>query len=88
MRIKEGFVMREMAGGFVAVPVEGESREFQGMVQLNETGAFLWKELEQECRMETLVDALMNTYEVSRKQAEMDARKTVEMLKKAGILRE
>ena len=43
MKIREGFILREVAGVFAAVPVEGESRQFHGMIQLNETGAFLWK---------------------------------------------
>ena len=40
MKIREGFILREVAGVFAAVPVEGESRQFHGMIQLNETGAF------------------------------------------------
>ena len=46
MKIREGFILREVAGVFAAVPVEGESRQFHGMIQLNETGAFLWRNLE------------------------------------------
>ena len=35
MKIREGFILREVAGVFAAVPVEGESRQFHGMIQLN-----------------------------------------------------
>ena len=49
MKIREGFILREVAGVFAAVPVEGESRQFHGMIQMNETGAFMWRNLGKEC---------------------------------------
>ena len=46
MRIKNGFFMREVAGKYVVVPVGAQTNEFKGMIQMNQTGAFLWKALE------------------------------------------
>jgi tRNA U34 5-carboxymethylaminomethyl modifying GTPase MnmE/TrmE len=45
MKIKQGFVVREVAGKSVAVATGALSREFHGMVTLNGTGKFLFEEL-------------------------------------------
>ena len=86
MRIKEGFILREMGETFAAVPVEGESKQFYGMIQLNETGAFLWRNMEKECSEDQLVAALMETYDVDETQAKKDVSAVVEKFRKAGIL--
>lgn len=86
MRIKEGFILREMGETFVAVPVEGESKQFYGMIQLNETGAFLWRNMEKECSEDQLAEALMETYDVDETQAKKDVSAVVEKFRKAGIL--
>ena len=42
MKIKNGFVLRVVGGESVVVPVGEMSKKFHGMINLNETGAFLW----------------------------------------------
>ena len=46
MKIRAGFMMREVAGKFVAVPVGAGVGDFKGMLQTNKIGAFLWKLLQ------------------------------------------
>ena len=43
MKIKEGFVIRKVAGKFVVVATGKASREFHGMIKLNETGKTIWE---------------------------------------------
>ena len=42
MQIKPGFAMRKIAGSNIVVPVGAASSDFNGMITLNDTGAFLW----------------------------------------------
>ena len=42
MKIKSGFVLEEVGGEFLAVAVGELADSFNGMVRLNNTGAFLW----------------------------------------------
>ena len=42
MKIKDGFVLEEVGGDFLAVAVGDRATEFSAMVRLNGTGAFLW----------------------------------------------
>ena len=68
MKIKEGFVLREIAGQYVAVPV-GRDINLDMMITLNETGHMLWQRLEQEAEFGDLVDALMKEYGIDRNTA-------------------
>ena len=62
MKIKEGFVLRNVADSVVVVPVSGSNVDFNGMITLNATGGFLWKQLETDKTREQLVEALMGEY--------------------------
>ena len=46
MHISENYILREIMGEYIVVPTGEEAMKFQGLVTLNETGAFLWKELQ------------------------------------------
>ena len=46
MKIKDGFILREVAGSFVVVAVGKRAGEFNGVINLNQTSAFMWRMLE------------------------------------------
>lgn len=72
MKLKENFLVREIAGQHVVIPVG--DMDLNAMITLNETGAFLWKLLESETNEAVLVAALLAEYDVD----EATARKAVE----------
>ena len=80
MKIKEGFMLREVAGSYVVVAVGARSEEFNGMVNLNSTGAFLWKSLEKGADRKGLIQALLNEYEVSEEQATKDVERFLDIV--------
>ena len=64
MKIKDTFVVRNVAGENLVIPLSGSSLSFNSTVTLNETGRFLWDLLQQETDFDTLVAALLNEYDV------------------------
>lgn len=86
MKIKKDFVLRQVAGNWVVLPLAAETVNFSGMLSLNDAGAFLWRVLEQESSVDTLVDALTSEYNVSGEQARADAEEFVEKLVQAGCV--
>lgn len=86
MKIKNGLSLYEVAGSYVVVPTEDETLDFNGMVTLNETGAFLWKRLEQECGREQLVQALLDEYDVSQEQAQRSVERFVAEIEGNGFV--
>ena len=84
MKIKDGFILREVAGDTIAMP--GGDLELNGMITLNETGAFLWKLLETETTEEELTDAIMKQYGVDEETAKSAVHNFVEKLKEHEFL--
>ena len=85
MKIKNGFVVRSVGGENVVVPVGEMSKKFHGMINLNETGAFLWKFYTQERSVEEGVSALCGEYEVEREIAQADVERFVQTIIQNGF---
>lgn len=86
MKIKDGFLLREIAGGTVVVPVGKMSVDFNGMITLNETGAFLWQQLENDISEEELLQRLLAEYDISEDIAKADINAFIAKLKDAGLI--
>lgn len=85
MKLKEGFVIREIAGQTVAVPTMGDL-DLDMMITLNGTGAFLWQQLQKETSEEQLVAALLAEYNVDESTARKSVAVFVEKLKGNGFI--
>lgn len=85
-KLKSGFIIREIGGNTMAVPVGTQTSEIHGMIALSESGALLWKELENGADIPTLVKVLTDNYEIDDATATADAEKFVANLKEQGAL--
>ena len=86
MKIKEGFVVREIAGQSVVIAVGNASKVFNGIIKLNETGKMIWTSLSEGKDKEATVEAILAEYDVDRETVEADYDKFVNTLLGAGIL--
>lgn len=86
MKIKEDFILRKVADSYVVVPVNNMSLDFNGIINLNETGAFLFRLLQIGADREELLSKLLDEYEVTPQKAEKDIDLFIEKVKDADIL--
>lgn len=86
MKLKKDYVLRQIAGTWVVLPLAAAAVNFNGMLKLNDSGAMLWKILEQDIDKNTLVDALTAEYAVSRQQAEADVEDFLRRLIQVGCI--
>ena len=86
MKIKQGYVLRQVADLWVVLPLAEETVNFNGMIKLNDCGALLWNNLECGCDVEHLVNAILAEYRISREQAQADVLEFLENLSKVGCL--
>ncbi len=86
MKIKSGYLLRNVAAVHIIVPVGERVIDFKGLMTLNETGAFLWRLLQQETDEDALVRALMEQYEVDQATARADVAEFVDSVREAGAL--
>ena len=63
LRLKEGFLLRRTGEEYIAVAFGEAGDSFNGMIRLNETGAFFWRELETGSTPERLVEKTLERYE-------------------------
>lgn len=85
MKLKENFVLRQVAGTWVVMPVGAATLDFNGMLTLNETGALLWQAIQQGTDP---VEALTAEYDVACDQAAADVEEFIGKLRAAGCLEE
>lgn len=86
MKIEKEFILREIAGDYVIVPVGEAAVQFNGMITVNETGAVLWRCLQEETDTDRMVEALTEEYDVDEETARQDVEEFTAMLKENGIL--
>lgn len=87
MKIKEGFIIREVAGSYIVVAVGNAVKEFNGIINLNETGAFLWKALEKGATEEELLKAMLEEYDVDEETARSDINAFIQKLQEAKLVK-
>lgn len=88
MLLKKGFMLKKILDDYIVVPTGDNMVDFAVAVSLNETGAFLWEQLESEKTFEELVKALSDEYGVSPDDVAGDVGEFVELLKKHNFLAE
>lgn len=86
MKIKNDFIIKEIAGSTVVIPVGNRVADFNGMLKLNETGVFLFNLLKNDTTIEVLVNSLVEEYDVTKDKANADVTAFVIKLKEADII--
>ncbi len=85
MRIKEGYIVREVAGKTVVLPT-GNELDLTKMITLNDTGKFLWELLQQDVDEATLVAEILKEYNVDEATAAAGVSRFVNKLQDNGLL--
>lgn len=88
MKTKKGFMLRSVGGRHVVVAIGKASEEFNGLITLNETGAFLWKQLQNGTTYDNMLSAMLDEYEVDEATARAGIDAFIETAKGANLLEE
>lgn len=86
MHIPSGFIIRKVAGETVAIPTGEAAHSLSGLVALAGCGEFLFELLKTEQTEESLVDALLENFNVDPDTALADVREFLTILRENGIL--
>lgn len=88
MKLEKEFVLREIAGDYVIIPVGKTVIEFNGLITVNEVGVSIWNMLQNEITFDQIVQGILNEYEVEESVAREDIREFLDQLIDGGILTE
>lgn len=87
MKIKEGYLMRQVAGRTVVLP-SGDRVDMDMMITLNSTGAFLWERMLEDTNEDALTAAVLAEYDVDADTARQSVCAFVKKLSDNGFLAE
>ena len=80
MKLVEGFCIRNILNETVIIPTGKAAHCLSGLIAVNETGEFLFQLLQTEQTMESLVNQMLDEFEVDRETAEADVADFVKAL--------
>jgi hypothetical protein len=86
MRAKDGFMLRNIVDSWVLIPIGSKVVDFNGMMLLSDTGAFLWNCLKEEKSTEELLAILQGEYEVDEATARADVDEFLWQLREGDLL--
>ncbi len=86
LRIDNNFVLREIAGEYIIIPVGPTALKFNGLITVNEVGVLLWNMLQKEVSVEELVQGVLAEYDVQEDVAREDIKEFLDKLVEGGIL--
>ena len=86
MKMKEGFILRKVGTQYVAAATGKASESFNGIIRLNESGAFVFRQLQEGATAEELVARLLEEYDVDEAAARQDVDRFLAALKEADAL--
>ena len=86
MKARSGFILRNLVGEYVLMPVDDNIRSFSGSVLMNELSAFVWEKLQTPVTRDELLAAILDAYEVDAETASADLDQLLENLNRLGMI--
>lgn len=86
MRIKDGFVLREVAGQNMVIATGEASKDFHGMIKLNNTGKDIWQGLQAGLTEADIAKNLQEKYSVESEKAIQDTKEFIEKMLEMGFV--
>ena len=86
MKIKDGFVVRDIMGQCVVVATGEASESFSGMIKLNDTGKVIWEGVASGKSEDEIVDFIVNEYDVEEDHAKTSIKKFIDEMKDKGFI--
>ncbi|MBQ8047179.1 MAG: PqqD family protein [Prevotella sp.] len=87
MKAKKGFNLRTVCGEQIVVAEGKENIDFTNIISMNESAAYLWRNIQgEDFNEETLAELLVSEYEVDRETALKDSKTLIRQWLDAGII--
>ena len=88
MKRNAQFILSDVAGSHLLVPVGKQTADFNGVVSLNDMAVVLWNLLENDTTPEALLAVVLAEYDVPEEQAKADIADFLHQLRTLGCLEE
>lgn len=85
-KIKDTYILKQVMDEYIVVPFGGETVDFNSMITLNESGAFIWECMQSATTEDDVISKLCSEYDVSFDAAACDVKEFISKLADAGVL--
>lgn len=72
MRTNDNFILRDIAGEYVLIPINEAAQDFNGVLHLTETASFIWKMVDECYDIDEIADKVVDEYETKKETAIKD----------------
>ena len=86
MQVSKDYLLRTIAGETILIPSGAAAQKFNGLVTVNEVGAFIWDVLHTPTDLDGLVSRITSEYDVDAATARQDAEEFLSELRRIGAL--
>lgn len=86
MRLNGNFVLRQIAGETLAVPVGDSALKFGGMIVLNPVSAVIFECLKQDTNLDSIVEAVTNRFDIDSAEATEDVTAFLEQMRSENLI--
>ncbi len=86
MKLKNGIVTNSIDGESFAIATGDAAKEFNGLIKNNPTAAFIFELLKTEQTVDSIVDAMLEKYEVDEPTVRADVKELIDLLKSKNLI--
>lgn len=86
MKKSEKFIVKDVANNCVLIPFAEQVANFNGIITLNDTAEFLWKNISGDFDEKILITILCEKYNIDEDTARKSALKFIDVLKEVGAI--
>ena len=88
MKIKDGYILKSVAGSNVVIATGVERMDFRGIITFNDTGAEIFNMLNGTYTVEEIIEKLAKDYETSYDVVKAEVMKLIEKMRSQGLIEE
>lgn len=86
MKRKDNFILQNVGGANILVPLGAQVLDMNGIVVINDTGSYIWELLAEDHSEDNLVEAIAARFDVDNERARTDVKEFVDNIAKMGLL--
>ncbi len=88
MKIKDGFILKDVAGSKIVIATGSAKLDFNGVITFNDVGAEVFTMLDGTKSVEEIVSHIATEYGVSEDIVKADVYKLIDKMKKHNLIEE
>lgn len=86
MKIKDGFIMKDVAGSKVVLPLGERQTEIRGIITFNDIGAEVFNMLDGTNSVEEIIAKIVKDYDAPYETVKSDVEKLIEKMRENGLV--